>query len=235
MSMSGPPPAISRLVNQLPSAGMPARRSQIARAWYGRPIWPASIGGLEGLDVAAAAVVERDLEHAARAVRGIHHRLRLGRGARDRLLAEHVDARVQRADRDRGVQEGRDGDADDVEVAVGDEVLPVAVEPGDAVLLAEVGARAVLHAGDGDELDAGEGVVRVHVLLAGPAEADDAGAEGRRPRVVHWFVLTTVLSVDGLESIRWSSDAVLGNHASCQRKSERGGARARDRARAGSP
>ena len=32
-SIIGPPPAISRFVNQDPSPGMPARRRQLERAW----------------------------------------------------------------------------------------------------------------------------------------------------------------------------------------------------------
>ena len=84
----------------------------------------------------------------------------------------------ERGDGDGGVQEGGNRDADDVETTVRDEVRRVAVEALDAVLLAEFGSGAVLHPGDGDELHAREVVVGGHVLLAGPAETDDSGAEG---------------------------------------------------------
>jgi hypothetical protein len=89
-----------------------------------------------------------------------------------------VQPGLQRADRDGRVQEGGDGDADGVETAGGDEVLPIAVDVRHVELLLELGAGAVLHAGDRDELDALDGVVGLHVLLAGPAEADDSDAEG---------------------------------------------------------
>ena len=43
----------------------------------------------------------------------------------------------------------------------------------------ELGARAVLEAGERDDLRARVGVVGGEMLLAGPAEADDADAQGR--------------------------------------------------------
>ena len=88
---------------------------------------------------------------------------------------------VQGGHHHRAVQRGGHRDADHVQLAVGDQVLPVA-EPlfrGDAVLVAELGQRPVLQAGQADQLDIGQVGVRGHVLLPRPAQTDHARAQRR--------------------------------------------------------
>lgn len=59
---------------------------------------------LEGLDIAAAAVVEGNVQDASGLACRVHHGLAFDRVARDGLLAEHVDSPFQGGDRHRGVQ-----------------------------------------------------------------------------------------------------------------------------------
>jgi hypothetical protein len=53
------------------------------------------------------------------------HRLGLGQGVRERLLAQHVLARPQRGDRDRSVQVAGRGDVDQLHIVAGDQRAPV--------------------------------------------------------------------------------------------------------------
>ena len=132
---------------------------------------------LELLDVAALAMVERDLEHAAGRARGLHHRVGLGPVQRDRLLTQDVDAALQRGDGDRGVQEGGHRDADRVEAVEVQQVLPARELMLDPIARGELRADGLLQAGDRGDVRAGERVVGGDVLLAGPPQADDADAQ----------------------------------------------------------
>jgi hypothetical protein len=92
-------------------------------------------------------------EHAAGAVGGVERCLDLGRVARERLLAQHVLARLEAADRPRDVQRVRQRHVDGVDVVVGEERLVASVRALDAVRArARFGARCVA-AGDGDDVD----------------------------------------------------------------------------------
>ena len=70
-----------------------------------------------------AAVGEADHRHGRRAAAArsaaVGHRLGLGDGVGERLLAEHVLARVERGDRDLGVGVARRADVDQVDVVAG--------------------------------------------------------------------------------------------------------------------
>jgi hypothetical protein len=138
--------------------------------------------GLELPDVPALAAVEGSVEDAVRAPRGRDHLLGLLRGAGDRLLRERVDAAVQRGDGDRRVQEGGDRDADRVQPVDLQQVLPARDQALHAVALARLAQHRLLHARDGDDLRARQRVIRREVLLARPADADHADAQGRLPR-----------------------------------------------------
>jgi hypothetical protein len=132
---------------------------------------------LQRRDVAALAVVEGHLEHAPGPSGGLDHgggRLaRLGH----RLLGHDVDAGLEGGDRHGGVEEGRGGDRDDVELRLGEHLLPVLVAAGHLVPLAELRQEVLLHGGERDEVDGGVLGVGGDVLLAGPAQADHPGAE----------------------------------------------------------
>src|SRR5690606_16216431 len=58
-----------------------------------------------------------------------------------------------------------------------DHRLVVGVEPLDSVLLAQLGQLVRLHPGQCDQVGGLGTVVGVHVLLAGPTEADHTGAQ----------------------------------------------------------
>ena len=136
----------------------------------------------EGGDVAAAAMVEGHLEDAAGAAGGLDHRAGGLGGLRHRLLGEDVHAGLEGGDRHGRVEEGGRRDGDDVEIGLLEHLLPVRVAQLDAVLVAEAGEQVVLHRGEGDEVHGGVGGVGGDVLLAGPAQADHAGAESSRGR-----------------------------------------------------
>jgi hypothetical protein len=134
--------------------------------------------GLELLDVAPAAMVEGDVEDPLGGARRRDHRLRLGHAARDRLLTQHVQPALERGDRDRGVQEGGDGDAHRVEPVDLQQVLPARDGVRDVVLLRQLRPDGLLEAGDGRDLDPGQRGVAGGVHLPRPPDADHADAHG---------------------------------------------------------
>ncbi len=92
---------------------------------------------------------------------------------------------LERRDRDRRVQERRDGDADGIEAVEREQVLPARDVVLDPVLGGELCALGLLEPGDADQIDAVERRVGLDVLLAGPADAHDAdtqrGAHSNHP------------------------------------------------------
>jgi hypothetical protein len=82
-----------------------------------------------------AAVVEADHGPGPAGVRGVGgrvHRLGLGQGIGERLLAEHVLARRERGDRDRRVLVAGRADVDQLNVVAGDQRPPVGLGGGPA-------------------------------------------------------------------------------------------------------
>ena len=103
-----------------------------------------------------AAVGEADHRaHAALggAGGGIRHRLGLGDRVRERLLDQHVLARLERGDRDLGVRVARGHDVDDVDVVAGDHLAPVGRRLGPAPLLGGCGDGIRIAADDHGHLD----------------------------------------------------------------------------------
>jgi hypothetical protein len=103
--------------------------------------------GMQVVRLEMAAIADHQL--ALRLGGRRDHRLRFGRGYRHRLLAQHMLARLERADRIFGMHAVGQHDIDQVDVGiVRDPVIVaivVAVRPGDAILraeLLELGRRA---------------------------------------------------------------------------------------------
>ncbi len=122
-------------------------------------------------------VVVRREEYAADLLRMIEERARVGGGRRDRLLAEHVEAVLERGVRDRGVVARRRRDVDKVEAAGlgGEQGLGVRVDARARQELARLVATDRAHVGDRDDL---EGVPRCEVgrdvaFLGDEAEPDE--------------------------------------------------------------
>lgn len=125
---------------------------------------------LEGRDVPAAPVVERDVEHAPRAPCGVDHRLSLVTVPGDRLLAQHVETLLQGGDGDGRVEERGNGDADGVEPVQRQQVLPAGDGVRDAVLGLQLREERRFHSGQAEDLDVLAVRVRLEVLAAGPAD-----------------------------------------------------------------
>jgi len=130
------------------------------------------------LDVPAASVVEGHVQDPAGLPRSLHHLAALFTVAGQGLFTQDVQPAFQGGDRDRCVQERRNRNADGVEPVQLDQVLPARKCVGDAVLVLDGRKQVLLHRGDRDEFDAGDVLVGLDVLLAGPADADDADPEG---------------------------------------------------------
>jgi len=75
-------------------------------------------------------VVVRREHHPAMRARGVDQRARLGHAGGERLLAEHVDAALQRGKRDLRVRVWRRGDVDEVELRLArEQVAKARVQP----------------------------------------------------------------------------------------------------------
>ncbi len=179
-SISGPPPAVARRVNQLPRVGNalatdPAGLRVVDRAQ------PAAVEQLlQGLDHAAAPVVERHVEHAAGCA-----------------PPPRPSARPAAALSASGFSDSTCTPASSAAMAIGAcSVVGAAMlstsrsaaasrsgqsakrcSGGDRELLPQLGHPVGLAPGQGDQVDAGQVGVRGHVLLARPAEADHPGAQ----------------------------------------------------------
>src|SRR5215204_1920784 len=113
MSTKGPPPAVARRVNQLPTPGMPWRRSH--------PVLAKQMGIddlLQCLDIATPAVIEHHVEYSIIALGRVHHLTGSRCVFSDRFLAKDVDTAVEGGHGDRPMQCGRRGDADDIEFSM---------------------------------------------------------------------------------------------------------------------
>ena len=154
---------------------------------------------LESLNVAAPAVVERDVQHAASLAGGVHHLLTLDGVTRQRLFAQHMQSPFERSNGYRRVQERGHGDADGVEAFKLDHVFPAGERVGNAVLLFQLGKEVSFHAGDGHNFDAGNVAVRLEVLLAGPTDAHNSHLEGcGRGLLLNTHVIPVLSGVTGV-------------------------------------
>ena len=96
---------------------------------------------------------ERLHQHAPGPLGGVERALRLLRPPRQRLLAEHVLAGLQRPDRPLDVQRVRQRDVDRVDLRVGEQRLVAAVRAREPVLGGVRTGALRVAAGDGDDLD----------------------------------------------------------------------------------
>ena len=100
------------------------------------------------------AVHERLHQQDARLPAGVDHPLRLGRGHRERLLAQDVLAGPGRRDRPLGVEVVRQRDVDGVDVRVGQQRLVRAVRARDPELAGDPAGAARLAGRDAEHLAA---------------------------------------------------------------------------------
>ena len=179
MSISGPPPDGRPLGEPAAQAGDALAAQPAGLRVVDGPEHAVVDDLLQRLDLTATPVVERDVEHPVVPLGRVDHPLGRRRVLGDRLLRQHVQPGVQRGDGDRGVQRGRGGDADHVELTMINKVLPVVVAMfrRDPVLITQLLQGSCLHAGQRDKINIGGGGVRGHVLPSGPAEADHPGPE----------------------------------------------------------
>jgi hypothetical protein len=99
------------------------------------------------------AVHEAFHEQAAGLLGGVEGALHLGRPPVERLLAEDVLARLERADRPLDVERVRERDVQGVELGIGEQLVVGAVGPLEAVLARVVLGAPAVAAADGDDLD----------------------------------------------------------------------------------
>jgi hypothetical protein len=97
----------------------------------------------------------------------------LRRGERERLLAQHVLARLERGDGDVAVQRDGGRHRDQVEVVATHERLPVVRCVGDPEALGRLGHLLGRPAAERDDLVAVDGLERRRVHDGSPAHSDD--------------------------------------------------------------
>ena len=118
-------------------------------------------------------------EHLAGVAGGADDLLAFGGVAGHRFLDQDVLAGLEGGQRDRQVEVVGDGDADGVDVRLGQQLAVVADEVGDVVLLANLGAALGVETGEGHDL--GAGFFRPGVGVVGA----DAAANDTDPKRIH--------------------------------------------------
>src|SRR4051812_47924857 len=138
---------------------------------------------LERLRLRVEAPHERLHQHAAGALGRVERRLDLRRAARQRLLAQHVLAGLERPDRPRHVQRVGQRVVDGIDLRVGQQRLVGAVHARDPVLGRVRPPAGRLARGDGEELGVRRQARAVDDALGDTCGGEDAPADhGRSSR-----------------------------------------------------
>ncbi len=179
MSSSAPPPARSRLVNQLPYPGMPLRRCQTVRAAVDLAEEAGRGVGLGGDHGRREAEVGAHAEHLVLGRRLGEHALGFGIAQGHRLFTEHVAAGFQRRQGHGRVKDIGRGDHGDVGFDLREHFFVVAIDGGDADLVGQLLRARGVHIAEGDDFGVGQAIEARPVAVLGDAAcADDGDAVG---------------------------------------------------------
>ena len=162
MSPSAPEPDLVLSSRQV--RGASASLSQSCRYWArtcricpSRPCGDHPLGERQGRGAAVAEPAHGVHAAARRGVRGRGHPLGLGHGVRERFLAQHVLAGLERRDGDLGVRVAGSADVDQVDVVPLDQRPPVRLH-GVPAVLGRRGPHALrIPAGNGRQLGSAAG------------------------------------------------------------------------------
>jgi hypothetical protein len=131
---------------------------------------------LDELQVVPAPAIEDHPEDSVGATGGVNDLLTFVDGAPQRLLDDDVLASSERGKGDRKMEDIGHGDRDRLDDGIGDQVLIVAIDPGNPKRPRELAAPILIESRDGDDLDPRIFGEPLQMELA-DAAADHADAE----------------------------------------------------------
>ena len=169
--------AAGDLLVREPAAGVPGAAQAGGLGVVDLAEVPGVDEGLQHLAVRGVAAHEADLDHRVVGLDDALELLRLGEGAGDRLLDQHVLARLDSGDRPLGVGVVPGADRDAVDLGIGEQLAGVGVGAPGAVLVGDLLGALEVHVRHGDQLDVGVLRVRGEVGLGDAPGADDADSE----------------------------------------------------------